>query len=78
MSLLCFFIFREEFGDILDVDDWPGEIVSASGGFETRGFCWKTCCCIFFLMIISIIGSSYMLFMASGVCLVMSFGTWFT
>ena len=34
------------FGYILDVDEWPGEIVSTSGGFDPRGFFWKTCFCM--------------------------------
>ena len=40
---LCFFRPREIFGDIIDVDEWSGEIVFSSNGFEPRGFCWKTC-----------------------------------
>ena len=43
MSLFCFFIFREEFGDILDVDEWPGEIFSSLYYFDLRGFFWKAC-----------------------------------
>ena len=43
---LYFFRFREEFGGILDVDGWPGEIVYPSDGFDPRGFCWKTCYCM--------------------------------
>ena len=46
MSFFCFFRIRECFGDILDVDEWPGEIVSTSGGVEPRGCFCKTCCCM--------------------------------
>ena len=35
---LYFFRFRKEFGDILDIDEWPGDIVSAFYGFDSRGF----------------------------------------
>ena len=42
VSFLCFLIFREEFGVIIDVDEWPGEIFSASDGFEPREFSWKS------------------------------------
>ena len=43
VSFLCLFRISGNFGEILDVNEWPGEIVSLSYGFEPRGFCWKTC-----------------------------------
>ena len=42
VSFLCFSKIRGNFGDILDVDERPGEIVFAPDGFEPRGLCWKT------------------------------------
>ena len=41
--LLCFFIFRYNFNDILGADEWPCEIISLFGGFDSRGFFQKTC-----------------------------------
>ena len=45
--LMCPFGFsriRGKIGDIIDVDERLGEIISASDGFNLHGLCWKTCC----------------------------------
>ena len=38
VSLLCLFRPRVKFDDNLNIDEWPGEIVSMSDGFEPHVF----------------------------------------
>ena len=41
MPLLSFLGFREVLGDIIYIDEWPGEIISFANSLEPGGFCWK-------------------------------------
>ena len=46
-TLICDFCVSSNSGknyDIINVDDWPDEIVSVSDGFEPRRLFWKTYC----------------------------------
>ena len=44
--LLCLYIFRGKFSDIIGVDLCPHEIISLSDGFGPHDFCQKTCHCM--------------------------------
>ncbi len=40
MPLLSFLGFKEVFGNIFYIDEWPGEIISFADSLEPGGFCW--------------------------------------
>jgi hypothetical protein len=41
VPLLSFLGFREVLGDVFDIDERPGEIISFAKSFEPGGFCWE-------------------------------------
>jgi hypothetical protein len=41
VPLLNFLGFREVLGDVIYIDEWPGEIISSANSLEPGGFCWE-------------------------------------
>ena len=42
VSILSFHLFREILGDIHDIDEWPGEIITFADSLQPEGFHWET------------------------------------
>ncbi len=41
VPLLNFLGFREVLGDVIYIDEWPGEIISFANSLEPGSFCWE-------------------------------------